>query len=47
MLSTAEQTDYRASLQCDFNLPERFDMSFIAPDGSKQRVRPLAYTLES
>lgn len=26
-----------STVQCDFNLPERFDMSFIAPDGSKQR----------
>lgn len=26
-----------STIQFDFNLPERFDLSYIAPDGSKQR----------
>ncbi|MCR9246972.1 MAG: threonine--tRNA ligase [bacterium] len=28
-----------STIQCDFNLPERFDMSYIDPDGN--RVRPV------
>jgi len=26
-----------STIQCDFNLPERFDMTYTAPDGSQQR----------
>ena len=26
-----------ATIQCDFTLPERFDLSYVAPDGSQQR----------
>jgi len=26
-----------ATIQCDFSLPERFDLAYIAPDGSRQR----------
>jgi len=26
-----------STIQCDFTLPERFDLSFIAPDGKKRR----------
>lgn len=26
-----------ATIQCDFNLPERFDLSFINPEGKKER----------
>ena len=26
-----------ATIQCDFNLPERFDLSYIGQDGEKHR----------
>jgi threonyl-tRNA synthetase len=26
-----------STIQCDFNLPERFDLTYTAPDGSQQR----------
>ncbi len=30
-----------ATIQCDFSLPARFDLSYIAPDGSRQRPAML------
>ena len=26
-----------STIQCDFNLPERFDLEYVAPDGTRQR----------
>eukprot|EP00960_Hanusia_phi_P032895 750125-Hanusia_phi.AAC.3 len=33
-----------STIQCDFNLPQRFDLEYVAPDGTSQRVRQISAT---
>jgi len=34
-----------ATIQCDFTLPDRFDLTYVAPDGSRQRPAMIHRTL--